>query len=59
MKTDCCGKEFTFTHDHPVKWNPYNEVIQCHMCGHIYVPAKEGEQLLHEWEKERKETPID
>ncbi len=21
-----------------VKWNPYNKVVQCHRCGHIYVP---------------------
>lgn len=21
-----------------VKWNPYNKVIQCHVCGHVYVP---------------------
>ena len=20
----------------PVKWNPYNEVVQCHKCGAVY-----------------------
>ena len=23
-----------------VMWNPYNKVVQCHKCGHIYVPKK-------------------
>ena len=24
--------------DYPVMWNPFNKVVQCHNCGHIYVP---------------------
>lgn len=20
-------------------WNPYNKVVQCHNCGHIYKPG--------------------
>jgi hypothetical protein len=26
-------------HQDAVKWNPYNHVVQCHRCGHIFVPA--------------------
>jgi hypothetical protein len=22
-----------------IKWNPFNKVIQCHQCGHIWVPV--------------------
>jgi hypothetical protein len=21
-------------------WNEFNKVVQCHNCGHVYVPAK-------------------
>lgn len=24
----------------PIKWNPYNEVVQCHKCGTVYVVKK-------------------
>lgn len=24
----------------PVKWNPYNRVVQCHSCGKVYKPNK-------------------
>ena len=26
----CCNRA--------VFYNPYNEVIQCHVCGHVFVP---------------------
>lgn len=38
MKTPCCGHEIDHNR-HPVYWNPYNKVIQCHVCGEIYEPA--------------------
>ena len=22
-----------------IKWNPFDKVIQCHQCGHIWVPV--------------------
>ncbi len=25
--------------DNPIFWNPYNKVVQCHKCGHTYIPA--------------------
>lgn len=21
-----------------VKWNPFNKVVQCHVCGHVFIP---------------------
>ena len=27
-------------HEDAVKWNPYNKVVSCHRCGHIYIPKK-------------------
>jgi len=32
-------------HPHHVRWNPHNGVVQCHKCGHVWVPldAQEGE----------------
>lgn len=47
MKTRCCGYEFDadkragsvgLTVGCPVMWNSYNHVVQCHNCGHVYVP---------------------
>jgi septal ring factor EnvC (AmiA/AmiB activator) len=26
-------------HGEPVRWNPYNAVVQCHACGVVFVPA--------------------
>ena len=35
----CCGYIACIAGaDYPVMWNPYNKVVQCHNCGHIYVP---------------------
>lgn len=28
-----------------IKWNPYNEVVQCHSCGHVYVPKDYSKQV--------------
>lgn len=25
-------------HGEPVRWNPYNGVVQCHACGLVFVP---------------------
>ena len=25
-------------HEDAVKWNPYNEVVQCHRCGEVFIP---------------------
>lgn len=25
------------THPEAVHWNPYNQVVQCHVCGRVYV----------------------
>lgn len=37
MKTLCC--DYTYKGlPHPVQFNPYNNVVQCHNCGQIYVP---------------------
>ena len=24
---------------HPVYWNPFNKVVQCHKCGTIFIPS--------------------
>ncbi len=29
------------THYTAVFWNPYNGIVQCHSCGHVYVPIPE------------------
>ena len=29
----CCG----YTDASAVKWNPYNQVVQCHNCGQVYT----------------------
>lgn len=34
-KIDCC--ENAAKDPTAIYWNPYNEVIQCHSCGHVYV----------------------
>jgi hypothetical protein len=37
-KLSCCGYEIRPTSESPVKWNPYNKVVQCHNCGQTYEP---------------------
>lgn len=36
--TECCGYSLSSNLQYPVMWNEYNKVVQCHNCGHIYVP---------------------
>ena len=38
MKTKCCQYEIDEARP-VVAWNPYNGNVQCHNCGHVYVPA--------------------
>lgn len=45
----CCGYEDASA----VKWNPYNQVVQCHNCGQVYTtpqaqPAREWVGLTDE-----------
>ena len=40
LSVPCCGYVFQ-KNDYPVFWNPYNEVVQCHNCGEVYVPMTE------------------
>lgn len=40
-ETDAIGQDDTTAtcqHGEPVKWNPYNGVVQCHRCGQVFVP---------------------
>ena len=43
--TRCCNYEGLSTMPHPVCWNPYNKVVQCHNCGHVYSPIQRGREL--------------
>jgi hypothetical protein len=36
-KTECCAYEGNHD-DWPVKWNEWNRVVQCHICGKFYEP---------------------
>jgi hypothetical protein len=36
--TPCCNYK-SGTANYPVYYNPYNFVVQCHNCGHVYSPA--------------------
>lgn len=36
MENETCGEN----HEESVMWNPYNKVVQCHQCGHIWVPKE-------------------
>jgi hypothetical protein len=31
----CCG----YTDATAIKWNQFNGVVQCHMCGQIYIAS--------------------
>jgi hypothetical protein len=37
-KTLCCGYEAKTALPYPVMWNPFNKVVQCHNCGHVFEP---------------------
>ena len=42
----CCG----YANASAVKWNPHNQVVQCHNCGQIYTaPTPRKPQTTH-WE---------
>lgn len=30
----------------PIAWNPFNKVVQCHSCGHIYVKQSRLQNLI-------------
>lgn len=34
----CCGYQYV-DDNYPVYWNRFNGVVQCHNCGHTWVPA--------------------
>ncbi len=38
ITTTCCGYVYDEPNGYPVFWNPFNMVVQCHACGHVYVP---------------------
>lgn len=38
LPTQCCGYIGQKAQDYPVMWNSGNGVVQCHNCGHVYVP---------------------
>lgn len=38
--TACCQYTCPIEIPHPVQWNPYNQVVQCHNCGHVYEPVR-------------------
>ncbi len=43
----CCGYDVGNGTVHPVYWNEFNKVVQCHSCGEIWeprvIPAKKAE----------------
>jgi hypothetical protein len=51
--TSCCNYEAASEDSYPVFWNTFNEVLQCHNCGHQYEPVKPpsvaNEPDLGEW----------
>jgi transcription elongation factor Elf1 len=38
----CCG----YADASAVKWNPHNQVVQCHNCGQVYETPPQQEQKL-------------
>lgn len=36
--TNCCNYSAPITLPYPVMWNEFNKVVQCHNCGHVWVP---------------------
>jgi hypothetical protein len=38
--TLCCGYQPNPKLPHPVMWNPFNKVVQCHNCGQVWEPRK-------------------
>ena len=39
----CCG----YTDASAVKWNPFNNVVQCHNCGQVYTTPPQRKPLTH------------
>ena len=39
----CCG----YTDASAVKWNPFNNVVQCHNCGQVYTSQPQRKPLTH------------
>jgi hypothetical protein len=54
------GARVSCAHFEAVKWNPYNGVVQCRHCGHVYVPvaAPPGEPYRRAWEAVYGESPL-
>jgi transcription elongation factor Elf1 len=36
----CCG----YTDATAIKWNQFNGVVQCHMCGQVYTAAQPAQE---------------
>jgi hypothetical protein len=45
VKLPCCG----YYNAEAVKWNPYNQVVQCHNCGQIYTFPQPTQQEPVAW----------
>jgi transcription elongation factor Elf1 len=41
----CCG----YVDASAVKWNPHNQVVQCHNCGQVYTTPPQSEQKPVAW----------
>lgn len=52
--TPCCGYVCGTEHPHPVMWNPYNGVVQCHNCGETYTPGTQLPDIRGYWSKDGK-----
>ena len=39
----CCG----YADASAIKWNPYNQVVQCHNCGQTYTTPPQRKPLTH------------
>ena len=40
-------------HKEAVYWNPYNQAVQCHKCGQIFVPKENEPQFFSKEDKEK------
>ena len=41
----CCG----YTDANAIRWNQFNGVVQCHMCGQVYTVAQPAQEPPSEW----------
>lgn len=46
----------TCPHGEAVFWNPYNQVVQCHRCGWVFIPAPEQESAPVDIERLKREV---